>query len=234
MMTLPFAPPPDHLAELYAPLERSGSWVTGHLGQSLDGRIATLSGASCYVTAAENLDHLHRMRALADAIVVGAGTVEHDNPRLTVRRVEGPNPLRVILDPNGRLEASHGVFTDGLAETLLVSGVSDHAVSTACTKTVFLPKASGARHFRPADVITLLHERDHKRLFIEGGGITVSRFLQADCLDRLHICIAPVIIGEGVRGIDLPGCEQMDQALRPPTRHYEMGADILFDLDLRS
>ncbi|MGM0560328.1 MAG: RibD family protein [Pseudomonadota bacterium] len=233
-MSLPFELFSDALAELYAPLTEADSWTTGHLGQSLDGRIATLSGASCYVTADENLDHLHRMRALADAVIVGAGTVEHDNPRLTVRRVEGPNPLRVVLDPNGRLESSHGIFTDGQSETLLISGVPDHAVSTHCARTVFLPKETGVRHFYPGDVIALLRERGLKRLFIEGGGITVSRFLQADSLDRLHICIAPVIIGEGVRGIDLPGCEHMEQTLRPPARHYLMGKDVLFDLDLRS
>lgn len=224
---------PSALAELYGPLQAM-DWVAGHLGQSLDGRIATATGASCYVTSNENLDHLHRLRALADAVIVGAGTVKHDNPQLTVRRVEGRNPLRVILDTHGRLHSRFGVFTDEQAETLLVSGVEEHVIATACARTVFLRPDTTSGQFRPGDVLDLLRSHGLRRLFVEGGGITVSRFLQAGCLDRLQICVAPVIIGQGIRGIDLPACERMEDTLRPPARWYAMGQDVLFDLDLRS
>ena len=77
----------------------------GHLGQSLDGFIATHSGDAISVTGPENILHLHRLRALCDAVVVGAGTVAADNPRLTTRLVAGSNPVRVILDPACRLPA---------------------------------------------------------------------------------------------------------------------------------
>ncbi|MFC4350920.1 RibD family protein [Fodinicurvata halophila] len=223
---------PSELAELYGPLQAT-NWVAGHLGQSLDGRIATATGASCYVTSNENLDHLHRMRALADAVIIGAGTVRHDNPQLTVRRVEGRNPLRVILDTHGRLHSRYGVFNDEQAETLLVSGVEENVIATACARTVFLRPDATSEQFRPREVLDLLRAHGLQRLFVEGGGITVSRFLQTNCLDRLHICVAPVIIGQGIRGIDLPACERMEDTLRPPARWYSMGQDVLFDLDLR-
>src|SRR5689334_4574438 len=111
------------LLELYAPLcvGRVGTPLTvAHLGQSLDGYIATASGDSYYVTGPDNVRHLHRLRALCSAIVVGAGTIERDDPQLTVRHVPGENPVRVVLDPSARLDASRRVFTDGAAPTLVV------------------------------------------------------------------------------------------------------------------
>ena len=77
-------------------------FVVAQLGQSLDGRIATVTGESRYINGAAALDHLHRLRAAVDAVVVGAGTIIADDPQLTVRRVAGRNPARVVIDPTGR------------------------------------------------------------------------------------------------------------------------------------
>jgi diaminohydroxyphosphoribosylaminopyrimidine deaminase/5-amino-6-(5-phosphoribosylamino)uracil reductase len=121
--------PPDDprtpLLDLYLPIAGSHAdapLTVGHLGQSLDGFIATDSGDSYYVTGDENVRHLHRLRALCDAVVVGAGTIAADDPQLTTRRVAGPNPLRVILDRTRRLDDQYGVFNDGRSPTLLVCG----------------------------------------------------------------------------------------------------------------
>src|SRR5580698_10644198 len=77
--------------------------VVGQIGQSLDGRAATSTGHSHFINGTEGLDHLHRLRALMDAVVVGVGTALADDPLLTVRRVAGPHPARVVIDPSGRL-----------------------------------------------------------------------------------------------------------------------------------
>ena len=79
-------------------------FVVAQLGQSLDGRIATITGMSKYINGAPALDHLHRIRAEVDAVVVGASTVVADDPQLTVRRVPGRSPARVVIDPTGRLK----------------------------------------------------------------------------------------------------------------------------------
>ena len=71
------------------------------------------------------------------------------------------------------------------------------------------------------------------RILVEGGGLTVSRFLQAGALDRLHLTVAPLLIGSGRPSLTLDPIATLDQALRPPCRHFRLGADILFDLDLR-
>ena len=95
------------LFDLFKPLldfrPEGAAWVIAQLGQSLDGCVATRTGDSTFINGPENLPHLHRLRALCDAVIVGAGTVAVDNPRLTTRRVAGPHPTRVLLDPPLRL-----------------------------------------------------------------------------------------------------------------------------------
>lgn len=108
------------LEELLRPLADRARFVIGQLGQSLDGRIATESGHSHYINGREDIQRLHHLRALVDAVVVGAGTVAADDPRLTVRHAEGTNPVRVVLDPRGGLDPGRAVFTDGAAPTLWV------------------------------------------------------------------------------------------------------------------
>jgi riboflavin-specific deaminase-like protein len=220
--------------ELYAPLCRpqGGRPLTiGHLGQSLDGHIATASGDSYYVTGPDNVRHLHRLRALSAAVVVGAGTVERDDPQLTVRHVAGPNPVRVVLDPSARLDARRRVFTDGAAPTLVVHAVGVDAPAPGDAEIVRVPAADESLAL---DVLLeRLRERGLRCVFVEGGGTTVSRFLEADLLDRLHVAIAPLLTGRGRPGLTLPGRERIADCLRPAHRVFTMGGDVLFDCDLR-
>ncbi len=182
----------SQLFDIMLPLvARATPLVMAQLGQSLDGRIATECGASYYVTGQEGLVHLHALRAIVDAVVVGAGTVAMDDPRLTVRHVTGEHPVRVVLDPRGRLPESRFVFEDDSATTLHLVG-HEHVARW---------QASHERHGHrvsvqgldlqpdgvdPREVIDLLRRQGLSRVLVEGGGMTISRFLQAGCLDRLH------------------------------------------------
>ncbi|WP_375596103.1 RibD family protein [Algihabitans albus] len=215
---------------LYRPLLNT-EWVLAHLGQSLDGRIATEGGASRYVTGPENLDHLHRLRALADAVIVGGATAALDDPRLTTRRVGGPHAVRVVLDPKRRLSPDLAVFRDGACETLLIAAEADAPHGQA--EVVAAPLAADGR-LAPRGVIEALTRRGLRRLFVEGGGVTVSRWLAAGALDRLQVTVAPMILGSGRPGLTLPPIEDLNLALRPPCGTYGMGGDVLFDFDLRA
>jgi len=229
------------LAELYQPVLVSvpgAATIFAHLGQSLDGFIATESGDSFYVTGRENILHLHRMRALCDAVIVGAATVAADDPRLTTREVPGRSPLRVVLDPRRRLRAEHQVFVDGAAPTLLVClegavGSPQSVLASAGVEVLELPGSSAVSGgiSLPA-LVTALQRRGCSRLFVEGGGRTVSSFLQAGLLSRLHVAVAPLLIGTGRPGIRLPGSLTLADCLRAPHRIYRMGSDLLFDLEL--
>jgi riboflavin-specific deaminase-like protein len=215
---------------LYGPIARPEKtpFVIGQMGQSLDGFIATTTGASHYINGPESLVHLHRLRALCDTVIVGWRTVEADDPQLTVRSAAGENPLRVVIDIEGRLPAAHRAFEDSSGALRLtgagvasLEGVTSAAVPTTGTRAD--PKA----------VIDLLARRGCKRILIEGGGALVSNFLCAGLLDRLHLSVAPLILGDGRRGIVLPPAASLETALRPASRQYHMGTDVLFDLDLR-
>src|SRR3954468_1321420 len=86
--------------------------VVGQIGQSIDGRIATATGHSKYINGPAGLAHLHRLRALVDAVLIGIGTAVADDPLLTVRRCVGPSPARVVLDPKGRIPPKSKVLAD--------------------------------------------------------------------------------------------------------------------------
>ncbi len=210
---------------------RSRPLTVAHLGQSLDGRIAATNGASRHINGPENLTHLHRMRALCDAIIVGASTVECDDPQLTTRRVTGPHPVRVVLDPRRRLAARYGLFQDRTAPILLVcdAALADRP-GPGHAEVIGVPCTDRGLHL--PEIVRRLHERGLCGIFIEGGGLTVSAFLQAALLDRLQIAVAPLIIGSGRPGITLPVIEDLSQGLRPHHRRYAMGEDVLFDCRL--
>lgn len=221
------------LLDLFLPwVAAPGRVALAQLGQSLDGRIATASGASHYINGLEARTHLHRLRALVDAVVVGVGTVNADNPQLTVRHVAGRNPVRVVLDPRGRARADANVFHDGAAQTVHLVG-EDLAPACAglpggCAR-VGLPLAESG--FAPAAVLEWLARAGCRRVLVEGGGVTVSRFVHAGAIDRLHLMVAPLLIGSGRPGLVLPAIDTLDEALRPACRQFRCGSDTLFDLD---
>ena len=226
-------PLPAAWAEVFGPLRAStidDLMVMGQLGQSLDGRIATNSGHSKYINCAAGLDHLHRLRALMDAVVIGVGTALADDPQLTVRRVAGQNPARVILDPHGRLRPNARVLAADGTRRLVVTTPGTACAVADGVEVVRLPADNG--HIAPAAVLAALAARGLRRILIEGGARTVSGFMSAGCLDRLHMMVAPIILGTGRAGLTLAPIERVDHALRPPTRSYPLGVDVLFDCDL--
>lgn len=213
----------------YAQVPPGSGFAVAHLGQSLDGRIATSAGASRWVTGDADLTHTHRMRALADAILVGSGTLRHDDPQLTVRRCGGRHPVRVVIDSERRLDAGHRVFQDGAAPTLVLA----HADRTrpgerlGAAEVLGLPR--GPAGIAPRDIRAALAERGLHFLFIEGGGITISRFLAAGALDRLQITVAPVILGSGKPSLMLPEIVEPGEGLRPLLRRFRLGEDELYE-----
>lgn len=271
---IPIHAPMHALFDVYKPLldarrqhrdhAQAAPWVVAQLGQSLDGFIATATGDSFFVNGEPCLLHLHRLRALCDAVLVGAGSVAADNPQLTTRKVAGPHPVRVVLDAQARLDGAARVFQDGQAPTLWVCDAQFaplarervQALTSACSQasnTASNTTQSGPAHpacevlavpgliddpasggYAPQRVIEALAQRGLRLLFVEGGGVTVSRFFAAQALHRLHLAVAPVFIGQGRRGLQVPANDVMAECLRPTARSINMGEDVLWDLALEA
>lgn len=224
---------PSPLQTLFEPI-RTGTMdtmvVVGQLGQTMDGRIATVTGQSKYINGHAGLTHLHQLRALLDAVVVGVGTVLADNPQLNVRLVQGRHPARVVIDPKGKLSGDARIWLDDGARRLWIVAEGLDVAAPAGVEILALPADQG--RIEPSVILKSLSVKGLKRILIEGGAETVSRFLQAGCLDRLHMIVAPIIMGSGRASFNLPAIDHMDQALRLNVHTHLIGKEVLFDCDL--
>ena len=225
------------LHALYGPLcaaRRNGTYAVAHLAQSLDGRIATANGKSHWLSGDEDLLHTHRMRAMCDAVVVGVNTVLSDDPQLTVRRCTGAHPVRVVIDPERRLDGSQRMLRDGAASTLVLAAADRARAGETLARSEVVPVPRGRCGLDPHEIRRILARRGLALLFIEGGGITVSRFLASDALDRLQITVAPIILGSGRPGILLPEINDVCEGLRPNARRIVLGNDVMIECDFEA
>lgn len=227
------APADAALSPLYGPLlAAQGRLVLGRIAQSLDGRIATTTGASRWISGPEDIAHTHRLRALFDVVLVGAGTVRADDPRLTTRAVEGPSPVRVVIDPDRRLDARYQVFQDGPPTLLACARDAAGPETLGLASVLRLPRAGPGLCLQT--LLATLAARGLHRVFVEGGGITVSRFLAAGLLDRLHVTMAPLLLGDGVPAFVLPAAPTLADAPRYTWTVHRLGPDVLLDIPLRA
>ncbi len=216
---------------LYAPLARrdNGPMTVAQIGQSLDGRIATVTGDARDVSGPDGLAHLHRMRTLVDGVIIGVRTALHDTPRLTVRLCEGQSPARIVIDPNGRLPDDAPLLADDGARRIVVQAV-DRPRPEGVTA-LKLP-LSGDK-IDPRHIVDALHAEGLSSLLVEGGGITIAKFIEAGLLDRLQVAIAPLLIGGGPQGLTLTNPSSiLANAIRPEMRAYSLGSDVVFDCAL--
>ena len=222
------------LVPIFTPIEdcaSDGMMVIGQIGQTIDGRIATETGHSKYINGPAGLTHLHRLRAVVEAVVVGVGTAIADDPLLTIRLAHFTHqPARVVIDPNHRLHANPKIFNQDGARRIVLTKAGKTYPTLPGVEVIYLPAPQG--NISPASILQGLYAAGLKRILIEGGADTVSRFLHAGCLDRLHVIVAPIIMGSGRPGFTLPAIQTMDQAQRLVVHTHLLDDEVLFDCDL--
>ena len=172
-------------------------FVTIKIAMSLDGKIATVTGESKWITGEKARKDVHQYRHTHDAILVGVNTVITDNPHLTTRLPNGgQNPIRIILDTHLRIPQSSHVITDGLAPTWIIVGkdVKKEKIDAYESQnvSVFQMKKS---QIEVRDLLSLLGEKQILSLFIEGGQSVHASFLEAKCFNEIVTYISPKLIG---------------------------------------
>lgn len=191
--------------------------VTISYAQTLDGRLATRSGSSRWISGEASLRHTHRLRAAHDAIMVGVGTVLADDPRLTVRLVEGRDPLRVVVDSRLRTPLDAAVLRDGAASgTLLASTDLAPPERRAAVEglgaavLVHSPDEEGRVDLEP--LLAALSERGVGSVMVEGGAGLITALLRQQLADRLAITVAPKILGSGISAVGDLGIDDLGRA----------------------
>jgi len=226
--------------ETHLKYSRTGMpFVTVKFAQTLDGRIATASGDSQWISGPSSLKLAHKLRREHDAIMVGIGTVLKDDPRLTVRLVGGRDLLRVILDSKLRLPVQARVLANGAARHTLVIATHEADPARAAeleslgAEVLKIEAASGGMGVNVTSALVNLGRRGIESVLVEGGAATVTSLLAARLVDRLVIAIAPKIVGRGTEAIgDLKIDRLKDALMFSSFKMRRLGSDIVVDARL--
>ena len=211
-------------------------FVTVKFAQSLDGRIATSTGDSRWISGPSSLRLAHKLRRSHDAILVGIGTVLSDDPQLTVRLLKGRDPLRIVIDSELRIPLSSRVLANGAANgTLVATAIScdserARALQETGAEVLCLPKARNGPGIDLCRLLQRLQRRGIESVLVEGGKAIITSLLNAGAVDRLVVIIAPKIIGKGTEAIGDLGITKLERAVTFSTvRIQKLGKDIIFD-----
>ncbi|MGH3089301.1 MAG: RibD family protein [Rubrobacteraceae bacterium] len=189
--------------------------MTVSYAQTLDGRLATVGGSSRWISAPDSLRFAHELRAEHDAVIVGAGTVSRDNPRLTVRHVKGPNPIRIVVDSSLKTPLSAAVLSNGAARGTVLA-VTEKApedrrreASALGAKVLRLPEDPEGKVDLEA-FFEELYGIGVRSAMVEGGATLITALLRKRLADRLAVCVAPKILGLGIEAIGDLGIRDLD------------------------
>lgn len=214
---------------------RSRPYVALKYAQTLDGRIATSTGDSKWISGGAERAISHALRARCDAVMVGIGTVLQDDPRLTVRLVPGASPLRVIVDSSLAIPLSSAALSEEAGALILTAQGADEGKRRALEE-----MNVGVRLVRQGPdgvdlraALEVLREMGVESLLVEGGARLITSLLAASLVDRIIVAIAPLVIGSGTEGVGDLGVARISEGLLLSNRSmYLVGEDVMMAWDV--
>jgi GTP cyclohydrolase II len=229
--------PPADVGALLGTVRPTGTkpYVVVKYAQTLDGRIATSSGDSRWISGEEERRVSHALRASCDAVLVGVGTVLADDPQITVRMVPGASPIRVVLDSTLRTPDRAKVLADDAATTIVTTDASpverrEHLRRLGVSVLVV---PAGRFGVDLTAALEALRAAGIRSLLVEGGGRVITSFLSLGLADRLVVGIAPRVLGTGTDAVSDLGFTEVTQSLRLERRAVHLaGEDVLIAGDV--
>ena len=207
--------------------------VTLKFAQTLDGKMATITGDSKWISGPSSLRFAHRLRSIHDAVLVGVDTVIRDDPRLTVRLVEGKNPRRIIVDSRLRIPLDSKVLGKRAAPSTVIATTSlsgqrktDRIISTGAQ--VWRVRKDTSNRVDLRCLLEKLGKADIRSVLVEGGSRVLTSFLKRRLADYLVVIIAPKIVGKGIESVE-PAASRGSAGLisTPSPRYFRSDDDII-------
>jgi diaminohydroxyphosphoribosylaminopyrimidine deaminase/5-amino-6-(5-phosphoribosylamino)uracil reductase len=215
-------------------------FVTLKFAQTLDGRIASATGSSQWISSGASLRLAHRLRSIHDAIMVGIGTLLKDDPRLTVRLARGSSPIRVVADSRLRIPLNARVLQEQrVAPTVIATTLeANKDKRTSLTKMgieVMEVAADDMGHVDLQDLLIRLGKRGVSSLLVEGGSGIITSMLSQSLADKLVVAIAPKILGKGIEAVGSLGISDIGRCVKlDAVKVYRKGADLILEARLSS
>ncbi len=208
--------------------------------QSLDGRIATQSGDSQWISGESTLRLAHRLRRKNRGVLVGAGTVLKDNPKLTCRIPHKIDPVRIVLDSQLSIPVDCALVQSAHAyETLIITTENAQKEKRELLKNADVELITAHRtlngHVELKHAVRILYARGIDTLLVEGGSRVITSFLKERLVTKMYITVAPIIIGQGVPAVGDLGIYSMKEVITPlKAKPKKMGKDLVWELDLEA
>ncbi len=230
--------PPADVGALLGAVRPSGTkpYVVLKYAQTLDGRIATSTGDSRWISGDEERRISHALRASCDAVLVGVGTVLSDDPQLTVRMIPGASPIRVVLDSTLRVPDGSRLLADDMATTIVITtdaSPAERRDELRRNRVSVLVVPAGPFGVDPSAALEALHQAGIRSLLVEGGARVITSFLSLGLADRLIVGIAPRVLGNGTDAVMDLGVTEVSNSLRLERRAVHLaGDDVLIAGDV--
>jgi len=216
-------------------IRRGVPFVTLKFAQTLDGRIATATGSSQWISSNASLKLAHRLRSIHDAILVGIGTLLKDNPKLTVRLANGKSPARIIADSKLRIPLNYKVLQEQhVAPTIIATTFRANEEKKVLLKDMGIEvmevAADDEGRIDLEDLLFKMGKREICSVLVEGGSGIITSMLSKSLADKIVVAVAPKILGKGIEAVGDLGISDIAYSVKlSPVKVYKKGVDLIVE-----